>query len=143
MVRITSDFDGVFVEHPLPIEQRFDDNAIMKEADRFSFLRKKPKKITMEVLESIGTDEIIVVTGRPDYERSKIEKWFNINKINVVEINCFSGTPSSTKDVRNTKLRTIKNILPDYSLEDDRVVLENLPPEIGKILIINDSMEIL
>ena len=143
MVKVTCDFDGVFAEHPLPIETRFAGDSHFKIQDRLSFRRQKPKKITIDTLEDIEADKIVIVTGRPDYEVPKLTKWFVINKIEVEEIIGFPGTPNSNKDVRLNKLEVIRKIAPECSLEDDRIVLESLPLEIGKILIINDSMEIL
>ena len=145
-MKATCDFDGVFVEHPLPLERRFivDVEKEMVETwkeNRLNFLEQKPMKRTWRILSFF--DEKHIVTGRPPYEKEQVSHWFETNNINIKSISTRLSEDSSFEIIRKYKVERIKEINPDAAFEDDYEVLKNLPDSIMKIWVKEKEIVIL
>lgn len=143
-MKATCDFDGVFVEHPLLFDQRFQfDLEKDKEwkKNRLNFLQQKPLKQTWRILSYF--DEKHIVTGRPPYEKEQVAKWFEVNNINVKSISTRPSGDSSFDSIRAYKVEKIKEINPDAAFEDDVEVLKGLPEHIIKFLVRENEIVVL
>lgn len=143
-MKATCDFDGVFVEHPLPFDQRFQfDLEKDKEwkKNRLNFLQQKPIRRTWRVLSYF--DEKHIVTGRPPEETEELKNWFVMNNIKIESISTRYNNESSFEIIRKYKIEKIKSINPDAAFEDDIDVLKELPEHILKFWVKENEIVIL